>query len=236
MAHRASPRIGGDGRPPDAPADGGYHPVVTAAMDESPTITRIEVLIDRLRRGDATARDELLECAWGRLERLARKMLGEFPVVRRWEGTGDVCNEAAMRLLRALEDRPPDNALHFFRLAAMQIRRELIDLARRYKNRPDPAPLSPPDGGGDSDGPMGLDPSDGTSRDPSRLDSWTELHEAIGRLPDGPREACELIWYQGLAQAEVARLLGVCVKTVKNHWMEARLRLCEELGGRMPGP
>jgi DNA-directed RNA polymerase specialized sigma24 family protein len=58
---------------------------------------------------------------------------------------------------------------------------------------------------------------------------------AIGRLPDKPRAVCELLWYQGLSQAEVAQLLDVDVRTVKNHWMEARLRLCEELGGRMPG-
>jgi RNA polymerase sigma-70 factor (ECF subfamily) len=204
-------------------------------MDESSTITRIEALIAGLRRGDAAARDELLECAWARLERLARKMLGDFPKVRVLEGTGDICNAAAMRLRRALEARPPDDVLHFFRLAAEQVRRELIDLARHYKNRPDIFPLSPPDAGGDSDGQMGFDPADGTSRDPSRLDSWTELHEAIGRLPDKPRAVCELIWYQGLPQAEVAQVLGVCVKTVKNHWMEARLRLCEELRGRMPG-
>ena len=162
-------------------------------------------------------------------------MLSDFPGMRRWEGTGDICNAAAMRLLSALEARPPDDTLHFFRLAAMQIRRELIDLARHYKNRPDLIPLSPPGGGSDSDGPVDLDPADGTSRDPSRLGSWADLHEAIGRLPDKPRAVCELLWYQGLSQAEVAQLLGVCVKTVKNHWMEARLRLCEELGGRMPG-
>jgi RNA polymerase sigma-70 factor (ECF subfamily) len=204
-------------------------------MDESPTIIRIEGLIARLRRGDAAARDELLECAWSRLERLARRMLGDFPRVRRLEGTGDICNAAAVRLLSALEAQPAADALHFFRLAALQIRRELIDLARHYKNRPDLISLSPPGGGDDSDGRASLDPSDGTSRDPSRLEPWTRLHEAIAGLPDKPRAACELIWYQGLSQADAAQLLGVDVRTVKNYWMEARLRLCEELEGQMPG-
>jgi RNA polymerase sigma-70 factor (ECF subfamily) len=204
-------------------------------MDESPTIVKIENLITRLRRGDAAARDELLECAWRRLERLARKMLGTFPVVRRREGTGDICNGAAVRLLSALDQRPPDDTLHFFRLAAMQIRRELLDLARHHKNRPDLISLHSPVGRSDSDGPVDLDPADGGSHDPNRLESWTRLHEAIGNLPDKPRAVCELVWYHGLSQAEIAQLLGVCVKTVKNHWMEARLRLCDELGGRMPG-
>jgi RNA polymerase sigma-70 factor (ECF subfamily) len=216
-------------------ADSGRHPVETVAMDESPTIVRIEDLIARLQRGEAAARDELLACAWQRLERLARKMLGDFPVVRRWDGTGDVLNEAAMRLCRALQDKPPDDALHFFRLAALQVRRELIDLARHYKNRPDHIHLSPAGGASGSDGPAEFDPPDGTPRDPSRLEVWTDFHQAIDRLPDRPREVFELIWYHGLPQAEAARLLGVCVRTVKSHWMEARLRLCDALDGRMPG-
>ena len=204
-------------------------------MDECPTITRIEDLIARLRRGDAAARDELLNCAWGRLERLARKMLSDFPGVQRWEGTGDVLSAASMRLLSALKHGPPDDALHFFRLAALQIRRELLDLAGYYKNRPNPISVSPPGGGSDSDGRVGPDPPDRPSCDPSVLESWTRLHEAIARLPEKPRAVCELLWYQGLSQAEIAQLLGVCVRTVKNHWMEARVRLCEELGDRMPG-
>jgi RNA polymerase sigma factor (sigma-70 family) len=204
-------------------------------MDESPTTVLIEALLARLRGGDAAARDELLECAWRRLECLARKMLGGFPVVKRWEGTGDVCAAAALRLSRALQEKPPDDALHFFRLAALQIRRELIDLARHYRKKPDLVPFPGPVGGSDSDGPAGLDPADGTSREPGEMDSWTHLHEAIDRLPDKPRRVCDLLWYQGLSQAEAAHLLGVSVRTVKNHWMEARLRLCEELEGRIPG-
>jgi RNA polymerase sigma-70 factor (ECF subfamily) len=204
-------------------------------MDQSETSSRIEDLLPRLRRGDAAARDELLECAWGRLERLARKMLGTYPGVGRWEGTGDVLNAAAMRLHRALQNMTPSSALHFFHLAAMQIRHELIDLARHYRNQPDLIPLPPPGGGSDSDGRAVPEPADGISRDPSGLDSWTHLHEAIARLPDKPREACVLIWYWGLPQAEVAQLLGVTVRTVKTYWMEARLQLCEELEGRMPG-
>jgi DNA-directed RNA polymerase specialized sigma24 family protein len=180
-------------------------------MDESPTISRIEALITRLRCGDATARDELLECAWTRLERLARKMLGEFPGVRVWEETGDVLNAASMRLHRALQEWTPSCALHFFRLAARLLERELIDLARHYKNRPHPISLSPPGEGSDADGRSGLDPSGGTSRDPRKLDGWTELHEEIARLPKKPRVVCELLWYQGLS-GRGCRVAGLLCK------------------------
>jgi DNA-directed RNA polymerase specialized sigma24 family protein len=62
-----------------------------------------------------------------------------------------------------------------------------------------------------------------------RSDNGSEL------VCEALRAVCERLWYQGLSQAEVARLLDVDVRTVKNHWVEARLRLSEELDGRMPG-
>ena len=52
--------------------------------------------------------------------------------LQRWEGTDDVCQNALMRLCRALQDITPGSVREFFRLAAMQVRRELIDLARHY--------------------------------------------------------------------------------------------------------
>ena len=45
--------------------------------------------------------------------------------------------------------------------------------------------------------------------------------------------------YQGLSQAEAAELLGVAVRTVKLHWMKARLGVQQTLGGSPfddPGP
>ena len=88
--------------------------------------------IDRLRAGDASARNELLNCACERLESMARQMLKGFPSVRRWEQTDDVFQNAILRLWRALEEVTPRDVCHFFRLAAVEIRRELIDLARHY--------------------------------------------------------------------------------------------------------
>jgi hypothetical protein len=59
-------------------------------------------------------------------------MLRDFPRVRRWEESGDVCQNAAVRLGRALDEVRPPTARDFFRLAALQIRRELLNLAEPY--------------------------------------------------------------------------------------------------------
>ena len=101
-------------------------------MSGSDHSTQIERCIDRLRSGDLKARDELLAHAAGRLNRLTRKMLKDYPGVHRWEQTDDVIQNAALRLCRAVAELQPQTAANFFRLAAVQIRRELVDLARRH--------------------------------------------------------------------------------------------------------
>jgi RNA polymerase sigma-70 factor (ECF subfamily) len=108
-------------------------------MDDGVNTTMIQDWVDRLGRGDPAARSTLLECARDRLARIARKMLKDFPGVGRWEQTDDVLQNALIRLDRALKMVVPPTARDFFRLAAAQIRRELIDLARRYSGPENPA-------------------------------------------------------------------------------------------------
>ena len=52
--------------------------------------------------------------------------------MHRWEQTDDVVQNALVRLRRALETTSPESVRSFVNLAAVQIRRELIDLARHY--------------------------------------------------------------------------------------------------------
>jgi RNA polymerase sigma factor (sigma-70 family) len=204
--------------------------------DGTDSTTEIQLRLDRLRAGDESARDELLDIARVRLGRLARKMLRGYPGVRRWEQTDDVLQNVAVRLCRALKTMRPESVHGFVRLAALQIRRELIDLARHYEG---------PEGLGrhhlsragpdDAEAPPGPpDPSSDT-HDPARLASWSEFHETIESLPDAEREVFDLLWYQGLSQREAAALLGISERAAKRRWRSARLKLHEMLRGRMPG-
>ena len=99
-------------------------------MADSPAnTTQLQALLDE---GDDAAYGELLFIASTRLHKLARKMLRDFPRLRRWEQTDDVFQTAAMRLHRSLSEVKPESVRQFFGLAATQIRRTLIDLGRHH--------------------------------------------------------------------------------------------------------
>jgi len=186
--------------------------------------------LDRWRAGDLRARDELVRAALPRLELLARKMLRRFPNVRPLNDTQDVLQNAVLRLLRSLQqvDPPPANTRAFFGLAAMEIRRVLLDLARqggaarrRGLGRPGDAlrEEEPPD-----------------ARDVVEdLERWAAFHEAVERLPVEEREVIGLAFYHGWTQARIAELFQVSERTVARRWHSACLQLQTMLDGKLPG-
>jgi RNA polymerase sigma factor (sigma-70 family) len=204
--------------------------------DPSTRSVLIQGWIDRLRAGDETARAELLRCSCDRLAELTRRMLRRYERIRRWEQTDDVVQNVAMRLYRTLESVTPENTRDFFRLASLNIRRELLDLAKHYYGPHGQGTLhTSKRGGSDGEGqpPGESDPPDLT-QDPDRLDAWSEFHRQVDALPDDLREAFDLIWYQELPRAEAADLLGVSERTLMRRWQEARIALFDALDGRLP--
>ena len=197
--------------------------------------TQIQLRLDRLRAGDESARDELLNIACERLGRLARKMLRGYPGVRRWEQTDDVLQNAALRLCRALDEvRARVGAqLHQPGRRADPPRADRPGAALRRAGGPGASSRQPGRTGWLGDPPGPPDPGTDTD-DPARLAAWTEFHDQVEALPDEEREVFDLLWYQGLSQAEAAALLGVTERVVRYRWRSARLKLHEMLGGRLP--
>lgn len=186
-------------------------------------------LRSRLQAGERSAQEELLRHLCERLERLTRKMLRGFPKVRQHVETGDVLQGATLRLLAALRDVRPDSVRALFGLAAQQVRRELLDLARRLYG---PHGLGTNQVGTDRNGDARLGSgSPDTAASPADLAEWTEFHELIARLPDEEREVMDLLFYHGFAQEEAAELLGVSQRTVQRRWRAALLRLHDALDG-----
>jgi RNA polymerase sigma-70 factor (ECF subfamily) len=199
------------------------------------TTVHVQLCLDRLKGGDAAARDDLIRAAADRMLLLTRQMLRRYSTVARWEQTDDVCQNALVRMCRALEQVVPPTPLDFFKFASAQVRRELIDLARHYygpqgrgRNHASVGPGE--DGKG---GPLTNAPG-AEQDDPARLALWTEFHTHADTLPEEEKAVFDLIWYQGMPQEEAAEVLGVSVRTVKTRWRNARLALHEKLGGELP--
>ena len=157
---------------------------------------------------------------------------GGYSRVRRWEETDDVLANAMMRLSRSLETVVPESPLHFFRLAALQIRRELMDLSRRYFG---PEGLGANHATGlhtdaDRNGKLEqIQLNQQPNQDPLDMATWTELHEQVGKLPDAEREVFELHWYHQVSQTEIADLLDVSRRTVIRRWQSACLKLYQTI-------
>lgn len=199
------------------------------------TNAELDALLTRLNRGDLAAREELVESSCERLRRLTHRLLDDFPSVRRWESTDDVFQRFVLNLYRSLSDVRPQNARAFLGLAAVQIRRKLIDLSRHYRlenqahkrterqSDPEEAELG------------ALESASQQTAGPATLQRWTEFHQLVDQLPDEEREVMGLLYYQGLSQSEAAGILGVSERTVKRRWREARLRLHKLLGDSLIG-
>jgi RNA polymerase sigma-70 factor (ECF subfamily) len=202
-------------------------------MADEPT-TQLQRYLERLQQGDAGARHDLLNATCERLGQLTRLMLRDYPRVKRWEETGDVLQNALVRLYRALEQVTPPSPRDFFRLATLQIRRELIDLVRHYYGAEGEGAhhVSTPDKSGQSG--VFLNAAPDASPTPNRLAVWREFHQQAERLPEEEREVFDLVWYQGLGHTEAAALLGVAPRTVKRRWQAACLHLHDALGGLLP--
>jgi len=194
-------------------------------MVDADSLRLIEALLGRIESGDLSARQDLFAMIDDRFRRLTRKMLGRFPVVRRWEDTDDVWQNACLRIWRSLERVEFESARHFLNVGALQIRRELLTLAEHYRRPLGEAVLhqSPiRDGRGSIAPPSEFEnPTD----DVDALRKWTELHEQVEQLQPELREVFNLHWYQDLTLDSIAELLEVSTRTVKRRWQAARLEL-----------
>jgi RNA polymerase sigma-70 factor (ECF subfamily) len=211
---------------------GGYDRWAALAKEDIATAARSAKVDPELERqlGDEIARfaeasaiahklrEDLIAHAADRIEVLSRKMLRRSSIVVRSNvQTGDVFVGAAMRLMRALKQVSPLDPRAFFGLVGLQIRRELVDMARHFRRDAQSYSFDEPE----------HEPQRGDN--PRTLECWTRFHDAVGRLPAEQREVVDLHWYQGLPQEEIAGLLKVDKSTVKRRWRAARECLAKEL-------
>lgn len=197
---------------------------------------RLNHCLRQLAAGEAGAREELLAVASERIRTMAHRMLRRFPGVRRWDDTDDVVQNASLRLYRAMGEIVPTDSRGLLGLAALQIRRELLDLARKHASPNSYAANHDSNaiGGGGDTRRMIVDGAADERLDAEALDRWTRFHEAVATLPEAEREVFGLVWYMGLEQQEIGTLVGCSIRTVKRRWDKGKSLVIAALGGAHP--
>jgi len=196
--------------------------------------TDLQMQLSRFRQGDPGALNELILLASHRLQTLTHQMLRDYPGVRRWSQTDDVLQSALIRLCRALEQIRPASAREFYALATVQIRRELIDLARHYSG-PECGAAHHESFDGEPNQERQVREKSNLTHEPAALADWSEFHTQIAALPEEQREIFGLIFYQGMTQDQAAEVLDVGLRTVQRRWQATLLSLHRIRSGELPG-
>jgi RNA polymerase sigma-70 factor (ECF subfamily) len=177
-------------------------------MAEERTTAAVQRYLDELA-GDAPAGPvvrALLGRAVRRLHQLCATLLHRnYPRLTRPPlnlQTDEMLGAVVERLLKALREARPRTVRQFFALAGQHMRWELNDMARRLDEQPAAVELR------DGLAPAPASSDSGLSADARRMLA------AIDRLPEGEREAFDLVRIQGMTQADAAQVLGVSAMTV----------------------
>ena len=198
-------------------------------MDAEPTSAAVQHYLDELAAdspAEAVVR-ALLGRAVHRLQKLCATLLyRSYPRLTRPPANlqpDEMLGAVVERLLKALREARPANARQFFALACQHIRWELNDVARRLDEQPAAEELREE-----------LVPAPASS-DSGLTPNGRRIFAAIDQLPEGEREAIDLVQVQGLSQAEAAQVLEVSVATVNRRLNRGLQLLTATLADLYPG-
>ncbi len=168
-------------------------------------------------RGDREALERVIPLVSCRLRQLAANALRRERSGHTLE-TGALVNEAFLRLLGQGRVKWK-NRSHFFAIAALMMRRVLIEHARRRQSAGRPPHLP-------------LDAADEVARaEASEALAVDEAVRQLGVRHPRARKIVELRFFGGLNESEIAEVLGISVPTVKRRWRFARAWLHRCLAG-----
>jgi RNA polymerase sigma-70 factor, ECF subfamily len=196
-------------------ADGHAGTTSSLPPSEDPVVA---ALLADLSQGDRTALNRLLPLVYDTLRRLAHRAL-------RGERRGHTLNTTALAheayvKLAGLERIQWQNRAHFFAIAALAMRRVLVDhaVSRTAQKR----------GGGIT--PVALD--EGLLVSDDRLEEVLILDQALQRLESIDASVVRIVQcriFVGMSIEETALALALSPATVKRHWQAARAWLTREL-------
>lgn len=188
-------------------------------MDPGRDVTQ---LLNDLSVGDEHAASRLLPLVYDELRRLASSYLARERADHTLQPTALV-HEAFLRLIGS-DDARWESRAHFYRVAALAMRRVLVNHAR------DRARLKR--GGGARKLPIGETPV----ADPAEIDAPPEdliaLDDALEKLAEVDERKVQVVqlrYFGGFTVEQTARILDISPAQVKRDWTGARAFLLREL-------
>jgi len=185
--------------------------------DDTPEPSDVTRLLRRWRDGDPKALDDLTPLVYEELRRLARRQMGAERPDHTLQATALV-HEAFLRIVDS--EVPWRDRVHFFALAARQMRRILVDHARAR---------SAQKRGGDG-ARISLDSASPVAASASMVE-LDDLLERLEALDARKARVVELHLFAGLSYEETAEALGVAPVTVHRDLTFARAWLQRALDG-----
>lgn len=198
------------------------------------TDSLVRQALDRLARGDASAKNELFALVRRQFERMARKLLRwntSYDGLRRWEQTDDVVQQLSTRMLRALDTQSLTTPRDFFKLAATNLHWELKALREHHQAAKRSGRLLETNTEHDPKGgpPMvGRKLAEAAAR-PDWDETMARYLDAIEGVSADDREMLDLVILNGLTQEEAAATIEMPLSTFKRHYGDARLRLARRI-------
>ncbi|MEM8885626.1 MAG: sigma-70 family RNA polymerase sigma factor [Planctomycetota bacterium] len=169
--------------------------------------------------GDAAAQDQLFPLVYDGLRKLAGYRLQGAAPGQSLQPT-DLVHEAYVKLV-AVEGRSYENRRHFMDTAGKAMRSILVDRAR--------ARMTEKRGGGRKREPLHED-SGAERMDPAQLLEIDDALTSLAEIDARAAKVVELRFFVGLAECEIAEVLGITDRTVRRDWTFARAWLGDTLG------
>jgi len=185
---------------------------------DSNVTSEVTKLLLRWRKGESSARDELLPLVYDELKQLARRRMRHERSDHTLQPTALV-NELYLRIADQHTIQWNDRA-HFFGIAAKLLRQILVDHARsRYASKR----------GGQF---LRITLDDNVLVPKAREIDLVRLDDALIKLAKLDPRQCEIVekrFFGGLSIQETAEILGISAMTVNRDWAVARAWLYREM-------
>jgi RNA polymerase sigma factor (sigma-70 family) len=197
-------------------------------MSAEPTTSHFARLLERIRAGDESAKDDLVNASNQRVQALTHYILrGDFPAAGPGLETGDIANISLLKFTEVLRkglDQVPVNPRQLFGLVGTIIRRTAIDEVRKR--------LGPK---GQAEAPGALPPE---VADPKAAGFEQQVlyrlawQEEVGKLSEEEQELVNARYLLEQTYDEIAAELGCDPRTVSKRI----LAILQKLRERLPEP